>query len=649
MKNLKNKNNLNIFIILFLICNQLFLRAYSNEYFLSQDNGSEKSNLMDEAIELNPLIDELINNKNNTLKNIENNDNDIDNKNNTLKNIENNDNDIDNKNLNKSIVNKNDKVNNLKDLIKDKIIKKVTSNNSQNTNTKNNESKIKFPKKTLTIPKSGKISTGQFEIPARGYVSLKDEKISLNLIDADPIVALKLIAELGNYGIVIIENNKNEDILPINSNKNLVTVNFNKVDISDVFNSILLASNLQAKIEKNIIFIGVDILNKSLNSKISKTYRINQANAASVADYLSTLGARISKVYVKSSTIDGSETSSDRLQQADLKNSFISSYESEGGPLKGLIGTVDLRLQTITLIGSESLIKTSERYIKAMDRRHRQVALSIKIIDVTLTKSDIKNNLLELRAGDTRLISNSGLSLTTGNLALGSPDASTNTVGGFLTDYSLGSGKWVSWLTAKIKNDNAKVMASPTLILGENNDPNISGAASVDDDLGQATIGRPYSNEGFIKVGETVITKFEKSTDDKGITTCTGTEGTSGITFGAKVDKIDDNGYVTFALSPAISSVTTAIEIAGCGVQSTLSVRKLDTGSIRVKNKDTLILTGVIKDEESVATSKIPLLGDLPILGSLFRSNQDVSKKSELIILVTPNILNDDLSEGYNL
>ena len=162
----------------------------------------------------------------------------------------------------------------------------------------------------------------------------------------------------------------------------------------------------------------------------------------------------------------------------------------------------------------------------------------------------------------------------------------------------------------------------------------------MDDELGAATIGRPFANEAFIKVGETVITNFEVSTTD-GVTTCTGENGTSGITFGAKVDKIDDNGYVTFSLSPAISSVTSTIQITGCGTQSTLSVRKLDTGSIRVKNGDTLILTGVLKDEDNVTTSKVPLLGDVPILGRLFRNNDTVKRKSELIILVTPKIISD--------
>ena len=91
----------------------------------------------------------------------------------------------------------------------------------------------------------------------------------------------------------------------------------------------------------------------------------------------------------------------------------------------------------------------------------------------------------------------------------------------------------------------------------------------------------------------------------------------------------------------SVSSVTRSVEISGCGIQNTLSVRKLDTGSIRVRNGDTLILTGVLQDSDTVTTSKVPILGDVPILGSLFRNNATQKRKSELIILVTPKILKD--------
>ena len=628
MNNQKSKNKLNFLLIPFLIFNPLFLLSYSSEFDSFNGNDNEKETLMDEAKELNLGIDENVNKKAKKQELIQKDQIDLE-----LEKID-------------LIFFKNNQIeaNNFEESIQNKKDLNIISKQEDQSNEKSNH---EFMNESSSLSKGGDIYTGQFEIPLRGYVRLKEQKISLNLLDSDPIVALKLIAKLGNYGIVIVDNDEKE-VESLKNNKSLITVNFEETDISDVFNSILMAANLQAKIEKNIIFIGEDILNKSLNPSISKTYRINQANAASVADYLRTLGARISKVLVRGSSNDGAEIS-DRLQQAKLEDNFVDPYGYEGGPLNGLIGTVDLRLQTITLIGSQELINTSEKYIKAMDRRHKQVALSVRIIDVSLTKSDIKQNYLEFRTGDTRVISSTGLSVNTinRNQTPGIPaDGSvvTTPFGG------VAEGVFANWLMAKITNDDAKVMASPTLILGENSDPNVSGAASVDDALGQATIGRPYSNEGFIKVGETVITKWERSTEaESGATTCTGTEGTAGITFGAKVDKIDDNGFVTFSLSPAISSVTKTIEISGCGIQSTLSVRKLDTGSIRVKNKDTLVLTGVIKDEDNVSTSKVPILGDLPILGSLFRNNTDVKKKSELIILVTPNILKDDLSEDYEL
>ena len=67
----------------------------------------------------------------------------------------------------------------------------------------------------------------------------------------------------------------------------------------------------------------------------------------------------------------------------------------------------------------------------------------------------------------------------------------------------------------------------------------------------------------------------------------------------------------------------------------------MDTGSIRVKNGETLVLTGVLQDSDTIVTSKVPILGDVPILGSLFRTNSTQKRKSELIILVTPRILKD--------
>ena len=71
---------------------------------------------------------------------------------------------------------------------------------------------------------------------------------------------------------------------------------------------------------------------------------------------------------------------------------------------------------------------------------------------------------------------------------------------------------------------------------------------------------------------------------------------------------------------------------------------------MRIKNGDTLVLTGVIQDSDIETLVKFPILGDLPIMGSLFRSTSKEVGKRELIVLVTPRIIDDtgDNLKNYN-
>jgi type IV pilus assembly protein PilQ len=68
-----------------------------------------------------------------------------------------------------------------------------------------------------------------------------------------------------------------------------------------------------------------------------------------------------------------------------------------------------------------------------------------------------------------------------------------------------------------------------------------------------------------------------------------------------------------------------------------------------MRDGQTLFLSGVIRDSDRNVTSKIPILGDLPIIGALFRSTLDINDRSEVIIVVTPRIIDDsqDANWGY--
>jgi type IV pilus assembly protein PilQ len=66
-----------------------------------------------------------------------------------------------------------------------------------------------------------------------------------------------------------------------------------------------------------------------------------------------------------------------------------------------------------------------------------------------------------------------------------------------------------------------------------------------------------------------------------------------------------------------------------------------------LRDRQTLVLTGVIQDQDKEEATKWPILGDLPLLGQLFRSSNSSRVKTELVILVTPAIVEDDMGGSY--
>jgi type IV pilus assembly protein PilQ len=76
------------------------------------------------------------------------------------------------------------------------------------------------------------------------------------------------------------------------------------------------------------------------------------------------------------------------------------------------------------------------------------------------------------------------------------------------------------------------------------------------------------------------------------------------------------------------------------GDQPALNTRDLST-QVRVDNAGTVVIGGVYVEEDSVSDNKVPLLGDIPVLGYLFKSKATVRNRRELIIFITPKIVED--------
>ena len=524
--------------------------------------------------------------------------------------------------------------------------KKLFINNNKNLNVQvnaNNSSLYKANQNNKLVLDTDKDLIAS-SIVNPNLLEIEGPEVSLVFKKANAKEIFEYLAEIGNYGFVWVKNSPSKDSEV--DNKRLISMTLTKVDYKKAFNSLLLASGLQAKLHNNILYIGPNVRNTVFTTRATDVYQLNQISASAAADYLANLGASVTKTFTiktsvtsgasQSQAVQGASTSSTTTDQSETS---VKVYGATIGPLVGLIATTDERLQTVTMVGEEYLIKLANGFLAKLDIRQKQVALSVKVLDVNLSD---KNSFLKDYGGildESFIIGTQGKIKTAFGSYIPTFPSTEETISDYVNPRSTTekNNLFFGLLEASIENGSTKVLASPTLLLSES-----SGTAGDG-----STIGRKAGNEGFVEIGDKV--PVDASQSDGGV--CTYSYETVGVKLGAKILGIDQNNYVTFTMSPIVTGISGSFNIVGCGSVSKINNRRLDTGAIRIKDGETLVLTGVIQETDVDTKYKYPILGDLPILGSLFRSSQKTNDKRELIILVTPKILDEKSTniEDYNL
>jgi len=91
-------------------------------------------------------------------------------------------------------------------------------------------------------------------------------------------------------------------------------------------------------------------------------------------------------------------------------------------------------------------------------------------------------------------------------------------------------------------------------------------------------------------------------------------------------------------------SVGTTVATANGGSVPSIDTRVVNT-RVLVDNGDTVVLGGIYETTVNHSVTKIPFLGDIPLIGFLFRQKSETNNKSELLVFVTPKILASSLSQ----
>ena len=434
------------------------------------------------------------------------------------------------------------------------------------------------------------------------------------------------LATMGGYNTAYFPSEDDEGEGP------LVSLNLSDYSLQDAVNLVLQQARWKGKVMKNTLLFGRQ-MPLGLSPRLSRTIRINQARPSGVVHYLVSLGAAsngvISVTTDHAGTGEGENSSVQQFSDGsagaarEVINPLVGS-----GPLEGLQVGGDTRLSTVTLIGDQALVEMAEQYIRQMDLRKRQVAVKMQILDVDLNDVTEINNNFAIRIGDSYLHSNAGsVSAIFGkyyskaadglaNIALQSGNETLNLLDkNVLNDY----------LTAKITSTNTKTIANPTLLIQE-------------------------GHEAMVEVGESVVTAISTSVSESGTTTCELKKEVAGLVLRAGIDRVDDNGFVTLSIAPEVNAkvIDEPGQVAGnCGRYFNINKRSLSTGAFRVRDGQTIVLTGVIQEKDIETVTKWPLLGDIPLVGQFFRGSGSSREKSELVIVITPRIIDDQAGGTY--
>jgi len=301
--------------------------------------------------------------------------------------------------------------------------------------------------------------------------------------------------------------------------------------------------------------------------------------------------------------------------------------------LQGLEVVADARSNSLTLLGPPRLVEIATLQLMQLDVRQRQVAVNVKIVDVDLIQGRNANADLQYRVNDTiglrfgpdpNNANRVGLSTIIGRTATGAAAAATGVgaVGAIAQNF-------LATLFAAVQNQSAKILTNPTLIVQEGSSAQVNLTQEIFSGFEVAPSTRDVNGDLVLGARKPIIKP-------------------AGVIVNVTVDQIDDNGFVTLNISPEVSAPSGEV-FEDQGSQARLLLqRRLETGRVRLRDGQTLILTGIIQDQDRLNVSKIPILGDIPLLGRLFRRVDKTSERREVVVLVTPQLLDDSDSGPKN-
>ncbi|MDI6785281.1 MAG: AMIN domain-containing protein [bacterium] len=455
------------------------------------------------------------------------------------------------------------------------------------------ESKI-TKKEETTSPEIGKkIDTKKVvekegeKVQIRGELKKKDKEIEA--IEAKEEIKEATKKELFGEKIKKRIFRKSE----VDSDDVLISMDFRNANIIDVLRIISYKT-------------GVNIVpSKDVKGKITiKLDNVSWKNALSVLLQAYGYG------YVEEGSIIRIDSKDKLLKETVVTNIFMLSYADAkmlSSSLKNMltpgIGTinVDTRVNAVIITDNYKVIDGLRNIIKKLDTRTAQVLIEAKIVEVTLSDEErlgIQWNVKPLGLKE-NISGEAGVEFSTDNP--GTKERGYVNIGTIQKGFNVNA-----QISALLQEGKLDVLSNPRIVVLNGQEAKIIAGEDI-----------PYKTT---TMGEGGTSSEQVSFREVGIKLVV-------------TPTINPNGYITLKIHPEVS------DVKEWKYEMPIISKRESDSLILVKDRETIVVGGLIKDKKITTKYGVPYLRKIPILGHLFKKKFIETKKTELLIFITPKII----------
>jgi len=403
--------------------------------------------------------------------------------------------------------------------------------------------------------------------------------ISMDFQNADLKDVLKVLSQQANLNFIASEKIKDRKI----------TLYLDKVSVKDALSTIMNANNL--------------VYEQELGSEIFVVKEWGRPEVETITMIFPLQYARV-KGYELVMAGEGAG-SSNGLGINEVIEKLVTRY-----------GQVveDARTNSLVVTDLPSQFPKIEKAIAELDVKLPQVMIEVEVIETSLESID-KLGILwgDATTGILGAAYGAGRSATfpfTKSQGMGKVGQDGNPIElytGYISAMDLGG------TLAMLKKDiNTKILARPKILTLNNQTAEINITA----DTAVSSTTTDITAEGGIATSGTTIERYE-----------------TGVTL-MVTPQINKAGEITMSIEPSVINAKSSL-LSGIYDPHTRSVKT----TVTISDGETVIIGGLINTEEEKISRKVPFFGDIPLLGNLFRKKDDTATDKELIIFITPHLV----------